>query len=405
MDVIVVGGGIVGLSCALALGNAGFQCALIESQTCVNKIPERDALFDPKVVAITRASELFFKQLGVWDLIEQSQRCCPYSRMQVWDSESDGLIEFRADEFFEANLGHIIEQQVIIAALWQKLQQQVAVTIFSQASIQEMHLRAEEVTVRLHSGQSLSARLIIGADGANSQIRKLSNIESVPTAYQQSALVAIITHEKPHQFTAYQQFNPGGPLALLPLANIDQSALVWTLPTLRAREMLEQDNHDFSAQLAQTCQYFLGKMQVLSNRALFNLQSHHSTQYVKTRCALIGDAAHTLHPLAGQGVNLGLLDVIALVNVLTPVRQKNKDYGELSILQRYERQRRLHNHAMIKAMEGFNALFGSRSNLLRRLRNSGLHWVNQNRVLKRWFVNIALGKGMRLRDVKENQAV
>lgn len=398
-DAIVVGGGIVGLACALALAQQGFKLALVESGQAKLNPPAKTDPFDAKIVAITRSSEHFFQQLGVWGAITQI-RSCPYQQMQVWDSAADGKITFSASEFFEPNLGHMIEQQVILVALWQALKEQPNVDLFTQTELQNIQLQDKGRIIALSDGQNLKTTLLIAADGANSCARKLCQISSQGWDYQQSALVAIVQGAQSHQFTAFQRFAPDGPLALLPLADPHQCAVVWTTATENAQNLLAAAELSFNTALQRECDAVMGEMTLKSRRWIFPLHTHHAKHYVLEHFALMGDAAHTLHPLAGQGVNLGLLDAQALTQVVIRAKNKRRDYGTLTTLRRYERQRRFHNQSMIWAMECFKRGFASQNPLIQYWRNTGLNWVDRQNSLKQWFAKVALGTWSPLREEK-----
>ncbi len=402
-DVMVVGAGIVGLSSALALANEGFEVAILEAQSHPKQeLPLSNAEYDTKVVAITRASQHFLDQLGVWDTIDLT-RSCAYQHMKVWDSVMDGLIEFSAVDFFEDDLGHIIEQSVIIGALWQALKVTPKITIFTGAKIESFSYQNEKAKLTF-GDKSLTAKCVIGADGASSRMRDLCQISTTTWDYKQSAIVATVQGTLSHYHTAYQRFAADGPLALLPLAHSHMSSIVWTTTPQQAQELMQLNQCDFAKKLGHEMDSVMGEMSLISQRFLFPLKTHHAKQYAVPGCVLVGDAAHTLHPLAGQGVNLGLMDVFALVETLT----KNKtQIGEFNILKRYERQRKSHNQIMIWAMELFKQGFGSQVHLVQRARNVGLNWVNGKPQLKHLFAKMALGTFMneRMLHVKKDRII
>lgn len=389
-DITIIGGGIVGLACALALAKKGFNLALVEAGKGHAKLLSKDAPFDAKIVAITRKSELFFRDLGVWEGI-LNLRSCAYQQMLVWDASADGQILFTASEFFEPNLGYMIEQSVILGTLWQALLQLDNVSIFTHSQLQKLEHQQQRHLAILSNGQALSAKLIIAADGAASQARQLAQITSQGWDYQQKAVVAIVKGDLPHRLTAFQRFAADGSLALLPLADPFQCAVVWATAPSNAENLIHMTKAAFEKNLTQECDAVMDQMTLMGDRFLFPLHTHHAKNYVQERLALVGDAAHTLHPLAGQGVNLGLLDVQALAAVLIHSRQKGRDYGILSVLKRYERQRKFHNQSMILAMEAFKRGFTSQNALIQYLRNQGLSWVDRQHKLKQFLAQVALG--------------
>ncbi|MBS0290407.1 MAG: UbiH/UbiF/VisC/COQ6 family ubiquinone biosynthesis hydroxylase [Proteobacteria bacterium] len=385
-EVVIVGAGIVGLSCALALAKCGFSIAIIEANQPVTSAPSQAVPFDNKVVAITRASEYFFDYLGVWSTIKSS-RLAPYQHMKVWDSVMDGVIAFSAVDYLEDNLGYIIEQQVIISALWQALQKW-QIKVLAGRRVEKNHYEAQLNTLILSDETIIQTPLVIAADGANSSIRQQRGIPSTGWEYHQSALVATVQGTKSHDFTAYQRFAPDGPLALLPLASLFQSSIVWTTSLDNANKLSTIDPTEFAQILTRESDAVMGEMTLVGQRFLFPLKTHHAKQYVLCGCVLVGDAAHTIHPLAGLGVNLGLLDAASLIEI---IQEHKHRLGDLALLKRYERQRKMYNQMMIWAMELFKQGFGAKSPTMQRIRNIGLNWVNKNQSFKHFFVKMALG--------------
>lgn len=388
-DIVIVGAGMVGLACAQALAKKGFRCIVLEAGKIKKDYPTQDSPFDAKVVAITRATEQFFTQNGIWPYI-QAQRICAYQKMVVWDNVADGVIQFLASDFFEPNLGYIIEQQVILGALHQGMSQ-LDVTLLSEISLERVKQEEEFIEGQLSNGEIVRARLMIGADGANSGVRKLCNLGTTGWAYEQSAIVATVKAQKSHQNTAFQRFSQDGPLALLPLSDPFHCSIVWTTSLKQAQTLLEVSESEFAKVLSQECNQVLGDMALAGKRYAFDLHTHHALAYASHRCVLVGDAAHTLHPLAGQGVNLGLMDVAALVEVLSQTKKKQRDYGQVNYLQRYQRARKMHNQVMIWAMELFKRGFATQLGVIQAIRNAGLNWVDKQTMLKQLFAKIALG--------------
>ncbi|MFI4937086.1 MAG: UbiH/UbiF/VisC/COQ6 family ubiquinone biosynthesis hydroxylase [Candidatus Berkiellales bacterium] len=391
IEVVIIGAGIVGLSTALALAQAGFSVTIVETRPHPEVImPNASEPFDIKVVAISRSSQQFFKSLNIWEKIVNG-RACAYQHMTIWDSVADGIIHFSAADFFEPDLGHIIEQRVILAALWQAIKMQSNVTIIPGTHLVEMRPNKESVELLLSSGMTFHTALLIGADGALSTVRKCAQIETTAWDYQQSAIIATVEGKKSHQQTAFQRFAPDGPLALLPLAQTNQSSIVWTTSPERALDLSQQPTATFNKTLTRETDDVMGDFEVVSSRMVIPLRTHHTKQYAKSRCVLVGDAAHTLHPLAGQGVNLGLLDATSLVDKLITAKNRDRDMGSMKVLQRYERERRMHNQMMIWGMEAFKRGFGSRSQMVQRLRNVGLNWVDKQLSVKQFFAKLAMG--------------
>lgn len=390
-DVVIVGAGLVGLTCALALAQQDLRVLVLEARNNPQvDFPLPEDPIDVKVVALSPTSEQFLARLGIWDLIKGS-RNCPYLHMKVWDSVADGEIFFSALDYFEPHLGHIIEQRVILAALWQKLQAYSQVTIRSGVTVTGFHEEKSHLELRINS-EVVRTCLLIGADGANSLIRRMGQFAIKGWAYEQSAIIATVEVEKSHDSTAFQRFSRDGTLALLPLSNAHDTSIVWATSPGQAKELCQHTPERFNQILTRESQSILGQLRVVGERFQIPLRTHHAKSYVISRCALVGDAAHTMHPLAGQGVNLGFLDVISLVHVLVNAKARKRDIGALHILQRYDRDRRWHNQIMIWAMELFKRGFMSQSSLLLQLRNQGLNWVDKRVTLKQFFAKFAMGK-------------
>ncbi len=395
-DIIVVGAGIVGLAAALALALEGFEVAIIEAQNNPKQdLPLATSEYDTKVVAITRASQNFLDYLGLWQTIDLT-RSCAYQHMKVWDSVMDGLIEFSAVDFFEDDLGHIIEQSVIQGALWQALKSQPKITIFTGTKIDNFNYQQDKVALNCGEKSTLTAKCLVAADGAASRLRDLCQIATTAWDYKQSAIVATVQGTLTHCLTAYQRFAPDGPLALLPLSHSHLSSIVWTTTPQKSQDLMQLSPGEFAKRLSHEIDGVMGEMSLISERFLFPLKTHHAKQYAVPGCVLVGDAAHTLHPLAGQGVNLGLMDVAALVETL---RMNKTRIGEFNILKRYERQRKGHNQIMIWAMELFKQGFSSQDLFVQRVRNFGLNWVNGKPQLKHLFAKMALGTLMNERTL------
>jgi 2-octaprenylphenol hydroxylase len=385
-DIIIIGGGIVGATAACALGEAGIQVALVEAREPVSPGKQQP---DPRVFAITRASERIFRSLGVWDAIHR-QGAFAFTDMEVWDAGGDGLTHFDCADLGEPFLGHIIEPRFIQAALWQQLESIDAVSLYCPACFQAISILDDRVEVTLDDAQQLTAELVIAADGARSRVRNTLGLETQRHDYRQSSLVALVKTAEPHQNTAWQRFLPGGPLAFLPMGD-GWSSIVWTMPSDHVERLLTADKDVFHEELAVAFGHRLGDIVDSGEREAWPLQRMHAEHYVDARVALIGDAAHAIHPLAGQGVNLGLLDAAALVEVIVDAKQQGKDPGRRAVLRRYERWRRGDNLLMMKAMDGINQIFSNTRLPLNQVRNLGLSLVNRSVAAKRLFMEHAMG--------------
>ncbi len=385
-DALIVGGGLVGLAAAAALGRAAFRVALIEAHTPAVDWPE-DSI-DLRVYAISRLSEQLFRDLGAWPAMQE--RAGPFRDMHVWDAGGRGDIHFDSAELGEPHLGHIIESRVIERALLDVIDEMPDVQRFCPARVEEFSAGPQRQQVQLDDGRLLSARLLIGADGKHSRVRDYAGIHAQVSDYGQQALVAVVTTEKPHRETAWQRFLPTGPLAFLPLHD-GRCSIVWSATSSEAQRLLALDDAAFCETLGKAFDLRLGRITACGERALFPLCKQHADNYVRERIALVGDAVHVIHPLAGQGVNLGLKDIMELAGVLTEARARGRDIGAFSVLRRYERARKGDNLAMMTAMDVFKHLFGSRIIPLRWARNAGLNLVDAAPLLKNRIMRAAMG--------------
>jgi 2-octaprenylphenol hydroxylase len=386
-DIVVVGGGLVGAVFACAAAQQGFTVTLLDIARPDFSSLDHEA--DIRVSAVTRASQKILESIGAWSFISP-QRCSPYSDMHVWDATGDGVIHFDSADLGEPDLGHIIENGIMLQALYKVIQQQAEITVVAPIKVTAIHQTPDVIEVCCEDGSRYSAALLVGADGARSAIRELAGITTRGWAYDQTAVVATLTTEKPHQHTAWQRFMPSGPLAFLPMAD-GKSSIVWSTSPEHAGQLLALDDAAFCHAVGEAFAHRLGKITACSKRASFPLRMQHANAYVKPRLALIGDAAHTIHPLAGQGVNLGFADAASLLDVLADARKAGKDSGEFAVLRRYERWRKGQNVSMMASMDGFKRLFSNDSAVLGRLRNAGFNLMNKTTPIKNRIMRQAMG--------------
>ena len=387
-DVAIVGGGIVGLTCALGLSQQNMTVAVIEPREIkdcfdVNALPMRVSAINARSVQLLQSLDLWQSIIGV--------RGAKFSNMEVWDHNSTAKLSFSALEFSLTSLGFIVENQLIIKALTQKLDQS-AVVFFNPDNIVQIQQNSAGLVVHLASGKKLSSRLLIGADGGNSFVRDFFNFDYHENSYGQQAIIATIETGAPHQNTAYQQFLTSGVLALLPLYHDHYCSIVWSEDSVKAEQIMALDNAEFQRQLNTTFGGRLGQLKVLTKRMSFPLVERHVQQYCQTGVALIGDAAHTVHPLAGQGLNLGLADIQALIQTVASAKKSGRDYADISTLSKFESDRRIENKIMIKTTGELRKLFCNNAVLPRNLRRFGCNVVNQSPLLKRFFIYQAMGK-------------
>lgn len=386
-DVAVVGAGMVGGALAAALADSGLSVVVLEPSVTA-PVTRQDPV-GLRVSALSRASQRILEGVGAWSRVAQV-RISPYRAMHVWDSAGDGAAHFAAAELGEPDLGHIVENALLQHALWATLEARGTVTLCAPAELTALRFDQDVARLGLADGRGLRARLVVAADGAASRTRELAGIPVATGSYDQQAVVAHLRPSLPHAETAWQRFLPEGPLALLPLAD-GRVSIVWSTAVTHAQALLALDETAFAAAVSAASEQRLGALRLESTRAAFPLRHLHAAQYVRPRLALVGDAAHMVHPLAGQGVNLGLLDAAALAEVLGAAHAAGDDPGDLGVLRCYERWRRGENAAMLELLSGFKRLFGSQAPALRRLRGLGLRLFDRTPALKHEVMRRALG--------------
>ena len=396
-DVVIVGGGIVGATLARCLINTPLKVALLDYQ---KPSPLDLKEYDPRVSALTLSSQQLFHNLGVWPQIIAG-RVAPYQRMVVWDDRNRKEIKFNAAKIDHSLLGWIVENKIIRHALWQSLSTQDNIDCLSPVSCEKFS-RDDQYSVLTTTAGTLKARLIVGADGALSWVRQHADFKWQEKSYQQHALVATVALTNPHQFTAWQCFTADGPIALLPLDDPYRATVIWSQDGGSPDERLTQETSALAAAMAVRLGQRFGEMTLLSKPVSFPLVMRHAKQYSKAGVVLCGDAAHTIHPLAGQGVNLGLLDAAALAELIITAHQAGTSLADERVLRRYERWRRGDSSTMIAAMEAFKQLFGHSNSLITSLRGLGLSWVNHSQLLKQFFMQHAVGQRRKLPNLMMN---
>lgn len=389
-DVIVVGAGMVGAAAAALLARAGFSVAVIEHREPrafdgAREVGLRVSAFSPGAAAVLR-------EAGAWRQVER-QRHCPYRRMVVEDRDESTELVFDAPEFGLERLGTIVENDLVQWALWQSLLSAGGVEIFCPDEVAELDYVEGSPRVRMRSGEYLAARLLVGADGANSRIRHLLGIAQDHWDYGQQGIVGVVRTAAPNPGVAWQRFLDGGPLAFLPLQD-GASSIVWSCPAAAAARLLQLDDEAFAAELESAAAggpgHWPGRVTACGPRAAFALTMRLSERYSARGAVLVGDAAHVVHPLAGQGVNIGLLDAAALVEVLLDARQGGADFSDEQVLRKFDRWRRSEAEVMARGIHGLRGLFLPEG--LGPLRRFGLGLVARSWSAREAFINRATGR-------------
>lgn len=396
-DVIVVGGGLVGACCAVLLAArpelAALKIALLESQPPATAPPDNDV--DLRVSAISRASENVFTSIDAWSHIAEQHRGV-YEQMVVWDAQGaafgDACLQFTAAETGEPNLGYIIENRRLLWSIYATTLLRERVSLI-RGSLAGLQLNDDAAVIETQDGRRLRTRLVVAADGAASASRALAGIKVREREYDQRAIVATIKTSQPHRHTAWQRFLPNGPLALLPLADA-RSSIVWSTTPQEAEQLLALDVDTFSRALTNASDHVLGEIALDSQRAAFPLKLAYALEYCRERFVLIGDAAHVVHPLAGQGVNLGFMDCAALTQVLAEAVRADGSADVIAshrALRRYERWRKSENMAAAGLIDGLSRLFRNDQPAVGAMRRSGLTMLNRIPLAKRTLIRRALG--------------
>lgn len=381
-DVIIVGGGLVGASLAAALKHSGLSLALVESQPA----PVLNPAWDSRIYAISPGSREFIEQSGAWALLD-ANRIAPVEEMRVF-GDTGAELDFSAYQMGVPELACILESSELQHALWQVLQKQDNLTLFHPARCQALTLKDDNAELTLQDGRCLNAKLIIGADGRDSWIRQQAGITGTPIEYEQHGVVANFSCAIPHRGIAHQWFQSDGILALLPLPD-NQVSMVWSVSPERAAQLKALPHEELCKQVALSAKNTLGELHLVTPPASFPLRLLTLQHITASRVALIGDAAHNMHPLAGQGVNTGFRDARQLVQILLE-RGAQTDCGAEQLLRSYERKRKEDIYAMQAMTYGLKNLFNNANPLLRTLRNSGLAATNQITPLKKLLMQHAL---------------
>lgn len=381
-DVLIAGGGVVGLTAACAMAKRGFTVAVVDA----GNLQADTTAPDLRVYAINKSSQNLFSELGVWQRMDRA-RISPYSQMHVWDALSGAHLDFDSRAIVAPDLGAIIEESVLKQALLEQIATMPTICLVPQRPVDDVRLLEHRIRI-CSQDEYWDGQLLMVADGAHSPVRQKLQVQLTSWSYKQQALVAMVSTENAHHATAYQVFHPDGPLAFLPLANPHQCSIVWSTLPERAQELMALEETDFNNELGKAFAHKLGKTHLISARHQFPLHMRHVQSYVGKRWLILGDAAHTIHPLAGLGLNVGLADVTSWLNIL------DKSNGTLvanKLLGAYQRERKNAVWQMIMLMEGLKRLFGQSFAPVVTLRGLGLRACNEFGPIKKLLIQHAAG--------------
>lgn len=389
-DIVIAGGGLNGTALALALARSGLTVALVDPQA---RAVRANAAFDGRGYALALTSQRLFSALGIWPAVADNAQ--PILQIKVSDGRpgegpAPQVLEFDHAEIDEGPMGYMVEDRFLRRALLQACASQDGIDCFDDDSVTGEDVRPGGIEVALASGRLLTAALLIGCDGRRSAVAHRAGIRRSETAYGQTALVCAVAHELPHHGIAHQFFMPHGPLAILPLPG-NQSSIVWAETDAEATRIAALGNAGFLAELRPRFGDFLGALSLAGKRFSYPLGLTLAEDFVAERRAIVGDAAHGMHPIAGQGLNAGLKDVAALTEVLVLARRRGEDIGRRDVLNRYQRWRRFDVATLAMATDGFNRLFSNDNAALRGLRDLGLGLVNALPGMRRGLIREAAG--------------
>ena len=386
-DAVIVGGGIAGCSCALGLSKNNMNIAIIEPQLIFNRIHNNN--LPRRVMAINARSVQILNELDIWTKIVDNEKINAFTKIDIWDQNS-AAISFSSLEFSLPNLGFIVENQIIKSEFQKSLTKNKVIS-FNQDYISRINQHKQGFNIELDSGKKLFTPLLIGADGKNSFIRDFFKFDYNQKSYEHNSIIATIKTEIPHQNTAYQKFMNSGVLALLPLSDPNYCSIVWSENINKANKIMAMKNIEFQQILNKNFGRRLGLLKILSKRQMFSLVERHVHRYCRSGIVLIGDAAHIMHPLAGQGLNISLADIQILVKIITSAKINGRDYRHISTLSKFENLRKIENTIMIKSINFFKRLFCNSSVLSKNSRYLACKIINNSKLLKQFFIHQASG--------------
>jgi len=389
-DVIIIGGGLAGLSLAALLGQHDVDVICIDREDPVKTLK---AGFDGRTTAVSFGSRRVLEAAGIWPLIEQDS--CPIRKIQIMDNGSPVLLDFKAEEVDAQAFGWIAENKSIRQALYQKIKELKTVQHMAPETAKDFEREDAFMSVKLNSGREVKAPLVVGADGRQSFTREWMGIDTRAWPYNQRAIVCNVIHENPHNFVAIEHFRPEGPFAVLPMHDDEKgrhrSSVVWTEHGFERNSAIQYEEDVFNAALESRFPERYGSVRLTGERFSYPLGLIHAHSYVEPRMALVADAAHGIHPIAGQGLNMGFRDIAALTEIIIKAHKNGDDIGSESRLKEYQKSRRTDNMLMAGATDSLNKLFGTALPPVQLLRQTGLRAVQKIRPARRFFMRQAMG--------------
>ena len=385
-DCIVIGGGLSGLTTTLALSKIGLSVAIID-KTSLKIVKKNEG--DQRTTAVSASGKKVFEALDVWDSLKKGAE--PILDIVVSEKGKKGHLNFDHQTVGTEPMGHILNNIELKNSLISSIRSQKNIQLFPFKSLNNFFPETGAATIHLNDGSSYEAALLVAADGRNSDGRRIAKIKSTNIDYNQSSIVFTVGHEKPHRGTAYEQFTTGGPIASLPMRG-NKSSVVWSEDTEVVESLMQLDDKDFAAAASYRLNDCLGKMTIIGQRKVFPLKLNYADTIIANRFAMVGDAAHGLHPIAGQGFNLGLRDIANLTEEISNARRLGLDIGSFETLRSYQAARRFDNFSLVAATDGLNRLFTDNNKIVGFIRSSGLDAINTMNPIKNLFMRLAMGE-------------